>query len=44
VVKICDGIGAHGVFVTAPQSYPNAPAYPRLRAGGQISSKSATAP
>ena len=23
VVKLCDGIGAHGVFVTAPQSKPS---------------------
>jgi alcohol dehydrogenase, propanol-preferring len=36
VVKICDGIGAHGVFVTAPQSYPSALGYLGSRAGGKV--------
>jgi propanol-preferring alcohol dehydrogenase len=36
VVKICDGIGAHGVFVTAPQSYPSAFGYLGMRASGKV--------
>ena len=34
IVKITDG-GAHGVFVTAPQSYPSALSYLRSRVGGK---------
>lgn len=36
VVEICDGIGAHGVFVTAPQAYPAALTYLGSRCGGQV--------
>ncbi|KAL9108325.1 MAG: hypothetical protein Q9227_006924 [Pyrenula ochraceoflavens] len=36
VVQICDGIGAHGVFVTAPQSYTAALSYLGGRIGGKV--------
>ncbi|KAF2404996.1 alcohol dehydrogenase 1 [Trichodelitschia bisporula] len=36
VVKITDGIGAHGVFVTAPQAYPLAQGYLGSRVGGVV--------
>jgi propanol-preferring alcohol dehydrogenase len=36
VVELADGIGAHGVFVTAPQSYGAALSYLGSRVGGQI--------
>lgn len=37
IVKIADGIGAHGVFVTAPQAYPSALSYLGSRVGGKVS-------
>jgi D-arabinose 1-dehydrogenase-like Zn-dependent alcohol dehydrogenase len=36
IVKIADGVGAHGVVVTAPQSYPSAPSYLGSRVGGKV--------
>ena len=36
IVKITDGVGAHGVFVTAPQSYPSALSYLGSRVGGKV--------
>lgn len=36
VIKITDGIGAHGVFVTAPQTYPTALNYLGSRVGGTV--------
>lgn len=36
VVKLTDGIGAHGVFVTAVQSYPTALGYLGGRIGGVV--------
>jgi len=36
VVKLCDDIGAHAVFVTAPQSYGVAPSYLGSRVGGTV--------
>jgi D-arabinose 1-dehydrogenase-like Zn-dependent alcohol dehydrogenase len=36
VIDICDGIGAHGVFVTAPQAYSQALGYLGRRCGGQV--------
>lgn len=36
VVRICDGIGAHGVFVTAVQTYPTSVAYLGGRVGGKV--------
>ncbi|KIV88038.1 hypothetical protein PV10_09212 [Exophiala mesophila] len=36
VVRICDGKGAHGVFCTAPQSYPTSSSYLGKQAGGTI--------
>ena len=36
VVQTCGGKGAHGVFVTAPQSYPGAMAYLGARVGAKI--------
>ena len=36
VVKITDGVGAHGVFVTAPQSYGSALSYLGSRCGGKV--------
>jgi len=36
VVKLTDGIGAHGVFVTAPQSYGNALSYLGSRVSGKV--------
>jgi D-arabinose 1-dehydrogenase-like Zn-dependent alcohol dehydrogenase len=36
VIRICDGIGAHGVFVTAVQSYPSSISYLGGRVGGTI--------
>jgi propanol-preferring alcohol dehydrogenase len=36
VLKLADGIGAHAVFVTAPQSYGNSLAYLGNRVGGQV--------
>ncbi|KAF2819311.1 hypothetical protein CC86DRAFT_460461 [Ophiobolus disseminans] len=36
VVRICDGIGAHGVFVTAVQSYPSSVSYLGGRVGGKV--------
>jgi alcohol dehydrogenase, propanol-preferring len=36
VVRVADGIGAHGVFVTAPSAYPSAIAYTGNRIGGTV--------
>ncbi|KIW92938.1 uncharacterized protein Z519_06787 [Cladophialophora bantiana CBS 173.52] len=36
-IKIADGIGAHGVFVTAGNSYPSAIPYIGTRVGGVVS-------
>ncbi|KAL4861696.1 hypothetical protein BDV12DRAFT_203750 [Aspergillus spectabilis] len=36
VINVCDGVGAHGVFVTAPQSYPSALAFLGKRVGGKV--------
>jgi D-arabinose 1-dehydrogenase-like Zn-dependent alcohol dehydrogenase len=36
VVKICDGIGAHAVYVTAVQSYPQSISLLGTRVGGQV--------
>lgn len=36
VVALCDGIGAHAVFVTAGQSYPAALSYLGSRVGGKV--------
>ncbi|KAF2126219.1 alcohol dehydrogenase 1 [Dothidotthia symphoricarpi CBS 119687] len=36
IARICDGIGAHGVFVTAVQSYPSALSYLGGRVGGKV--------
>jgi len=36
VIKICDGIGAHAVFVTAPQAYPTSLDYLGGRPLGQV--------
>ena len=36
VCKIADGIGAHGVFVTAPASYKDALSYLGSRVGGRL--------
>ena len=36
VVKLTDGVGAHGVFVTAVQSYPTSVGYLGNRIGGQV--------
>ncbi|KAL2841865.1 glycosyl hydrolase family 76-domain-containing protein [Aspergillus pseudoustus] len=36
VIKIADGIGAHGVFVTAQAAYPTALAYLGQRVGGAV--------
>jgi len=36
VIKLADGVGAHGVFVTAPQSYGAALGYLGSRVGGQV--------
>ena len=36
VVEHCDGVGAHGVFVTAPPSYTAALGYLGMRAGAKI--------
>lgn len=36
IVRICDGIGAHGVFVTAVQSYPSSISYLGGRVGGKV--------
>ena len=36
VIAICDGVGAHGVFVTAGQSYPTALSYLGRRVGGKV--------
>jgi D-arabinose 1-dehydrogenase-like Zn-dependent alcohol dehydrogenase len=36
VVKIADGIGAHGVFVTAPQAYKDAISYTGGRTGAKV--------
>jgi len=36
VIRICDGIGAHGVFVTAVQSYPSSISYLGGRVGGKV--------
>lgn len=38
ILKITDGIGAHGVFVTAPQSYGKAISYLGSRCGGKVRS------
>jgi len=44
VVKVTNGIGAHGVFVTVPQSYDRALAYLGTRCGGQMSESNDTPP
>jgi len=36
VIRICDGIGAHGVFVTAAPSYPSSISYLGGRVGGKV--------
>ncbi|KAH6877599.1 chloride channel [Alternaria rosae] len=36
VVRLCDGIGAHGVFVTAVQTYPSSISYLGNRVGGKV--------
>lgn len=36
VIKICDGIGAHSVFVTAGQSYPAALSFTGSRVGAKV--------
>jgi propanol-preferring alcohol dehydrogenase len=36
VIKVSDGIGAHGVFVTAPQAYRDAISYAGGRAGAIV--------
>jgi D-arabinose 1-dehydrogenase-like Zn-dependent alcohol dehydrogenase len=36
VVRVCDGIGAHGVFVTAVQTYPSSLTYLGSRVGGKV--------
>ncbi|EUC44875.1 hypothetical protein COCMIDRAFT_96959 [Bipolaris oryzae ATCC 44560] len=36
IVRLCDGIGAHGVFVTAVQSYPSSISYLGSRVGGKV--------
>jgi propanol-preferring alcohol dehydrogenase len=36
VIKLCEGVGAHGVFVTAPQSYGNSLAYLGSRVGSVV--------
>lgn len=36
VIAICGGIGAHGVFVTAGESYPAALSYLGNRLGGRV--------
>jgi D-arabinose 1-dehydrogenase-like Zn-dependent alcohol dehydrogenase len=36
VIRICDGIGAHGVFVTAVQSYPSSISFLGGRVGGKV--------
>ncbi|PVI06439.1 alcohol dehydrogenase 1 [Periconia macrospinosa] len=36
VVRVCDGIGAHGVFVTAVQAYPTAITLLGGRVGGRV--------
>lgn len=36
VIRLTDGIGAHGVFVTAVQSYPSSISYLGGRVGGKV--------
>ena len=36
IIKIADGIGANGVFVTAPQAYKDAFSYIGNRIGGRV--------
>lgn len=36
VIEVADGIGAHGVFVTAPQAYKDAISYVGGRVGGSV--------
>ena len=36
VIEITEGVGAHGVFVTAPQGYASALGYLGSRCGGQV--------
>lgn len=36
VVRIADGVGAHGVFVTAPRAYPSAVGYVGTRVGASV--------
>lgn len=36
IIRICDGIGAHGVFVTAVQTYPSSISYLGGRVGGKV--------
>jgi len=36
VIRLCDGIGAHAVFVTAVQSYPSSLSYLGGRVGGKV--------
>ncbi|KAJ4369300.1 chloride channel [Didymella sp. IMI 355093] len=36
IIRICDGIGAHGVFVTAVQTYPSSVSYLGGRVGGKV--------
>jgi propanol-preferring alcohol dehydrogenase len=37
VIKVADGVGAHGVFVTAAASYPSAIPYIGTRVGATVS-------
>lgn len=36
VVKVADGVGAHGVFVTAPQGYRDSISYTGTRVSAKI--------
>ena len=36
IVRLCDGIGAHRVFVTAVQTYPSSISYLGSRVGGKV--------
>jgi D-arabinose 1-dehydrogenase-like Zn-dependent alcohol dehydrogenase len=36
IIKVADGIGAHGVFVTAPSAYGSAISYIGKRVGGSV--------
>ena len=36
VIRLCDGVGAHGVFVTVPAAYANAISYVGRRVGATV--------